>query len=136
MILEAIYLSKIKGWVALNGITLCSVESQSEKSRSIGKKASTVPGMVQLLFICRNLEVLIYTEEMDSWGKASLMLSKRLCKILPAEEATTLLNFRVYPQMEKITFALGCDIKFAAILYVNDQVLCIASIIMGKLAIF
>lgn len=80
-ILEAVYLTKIKGWIALNGITLCSVESQSEKSRSEGKKACAVSGMVQLPFICRNLEVSNierYTEEMDSWGKASLMLSKRL----------------------------------------------------------
>lgn len=55
-ILEAVYLTKIKGWVALNGITLCSVESQSEKSRNEGKKANSVPCVVQLLFLCRNLE--------------------------------------------------------------------------------
>ena len=38
--------------------------------------------------------------------------------------------------MERITFALSCDTKFAASIYVNDQILCIASTVLGKLAIF
>lgn len=56
-------------------------------------------------------------------------------KILPAEVATVL-NFRVYLQMKRVTFALGCDTKFATSICVNDQVLCIASTILGKLTIF
>lgn len=138
-ILEAVYLTKIKGWIALNGITLCSVESQSEKSRSEGKKACAMRGMVQLPFICRNLEVSNierYIEEMDSCGgKSFLDAQQKTMKILPAEVATVL-NFRVYPQMKRVTFALGCDTEFAASIYVNDQVLCIANTILGKLTTF